>query len=216
MFRISRGDSSFQLRNFVTLIKLYFNLYYFHFSSKENELLESRAEIAFKFIQYHSPDYAALGLQVDKGDFATLGLHVDEVGAQVVLSKVSIYYPSDSLSMVTIHRNDTNQQHAETKLLQLLRGISENAREIDIGIIQNFSPCNDEANGQLCAQGIANYKNLIKCQPTKIDISITFANFYRTIVYDENDENRAEQNRRGLRLLYDNGVQLQLLCGQEG
>ncbi|KAL9971123.1 hypothetical protein ACROYT_G023610 [Oculina patagonica] len=177
-------------------------------NSKEHERLAEKAlekalekkEIKFTFIR--------------KRD--TLGSNsvVDEVGEQVVLSKVSIYYPNDSLSMVTIHRRNTNP-HAETKLLQLLRGISENAREIDIELIQNFSPCCDEANGQLCAREIVDYKNWIKCQPTKIDISITFANFYRTVKCDGNDEKRAEENRRGLRLLYDNEVQLRLLCGKE-
>ncbi|XP_078374506.1 uncharacterized protein LOC144658055 [Oculina patagonica] len=162
-------------------------------------------EIVDKFIVQDHPVYAAHTGEVH---------YVDEAGAQVVLSKVSIYYRDDSLSMVTLHRNDINQ-HAETKLLKLLRSISENTREINIEIIQNFSPCNNEANGQLCAQRIANYKNLMKCQPTKIDISITFANFFRTVKCYCNDEKRAEENRQGLRLLYDNGVQLRLLCGQQ-
>lgn len=136
------------------------------------------------------------------GDYATPGLLP---GALVVLSQVSIYYGEDSLSMVAIHRNDT-EQNAETKLLQLLNDISCHTKEIDIGIIQNFSPCNDGQNDEFCAKGIVDYKNKMKHQGTKIDISVTFANFY---------ENIAEQNRKGLRLMYDNGVRLRLLCGRE-
>ncbi|KAL9971125.1 hypothetical protein ACROYT_G023612 [Oculina patagonica] len=55
----------------------------------------------------------------------------------------------------------------------------------------------------------------MESQKKQIVISITFANFYRTFVYPGNDENRAEQNKKGLRLLRDNGVQLRLLCGEE-
>ena len=167
-----------------------------------HERLE-REEIQSKFIisgNYHN---------------AMLYLFSDEAGAEVVLSKVTIYYRGDScLSMGAIHRNNLNQ-HAEIKLLRLLWGISENAKEINIEIFQNFSPCNDEVSGQFCAQRIVDYKRELKRQQTKIDISITFANFYRTVECSATDVNRAEQNMEGLRMLYDNGVQLRLLCGHE-
>lgn len=166
-------------------------------------------EILNNFIIYHS--------------YGTSGAFPYGAGSTIVLSKVSCENDGDSWSMVSIHRNQDYQIHAETKLLQLLKDISDKAKQIKIEMIQNFSPCNDknhEGKGAFCAQKIVDYKKEMKRQGKQIDISITFANFYRTVVYNEhgkygNNANRAEQNKNGLRLLRDNGVQLRLLCGKE-
>ncbi len=140
-------------------------------------------------------------------------------GSAVVLSKVSCRYDdgdSWSMPMVCIHRNQGPYlMHVETMFVRLIRRTSRRAREIKIEMIQNYSPCNDQANGEYCAQAIVDYKMEMESQGKQIDISITFANFYRTVVYPGNDANRAEQNRNGLRLLRDNGVQLRLLCFPE-
>ncbi len=139
-------------------------------------------------------------------------------GSMVVLSKV--WFTNDdgySWPMpACIHRNQgpPNQIHAEKMFVNFIRRASRRAREINIEMIQNYSPCNDQANGEYCAREIVDYKNDMLRQGKEIEISITFANFYRT-VYDGNDAHRAEENRNGLRLLHANRVQLRLLHERE-
>ena len=164
-----------------------------------------RNEILSKFIIPH--------------DYGTTGVFPYGAGASIVLSKVSYTscYDGDSWStnVVGIHRNKEHRVHAEMKLVDLLeRSISSHAREIDIKLIQNFSPCNDDENNTFCAQQIVDYKMKMEDQGKQIDISITFANFYRTVEYYGNTEDRAKKNRRGIRLLHDNRVQLRLLRGK--
>ena len=164
-----------------------------------------RDEILNKFIICHS--------------YGTTGVFPSGAGAAIVLSKVScISNDGDSCSMIGIHRNQEIGIHAEKKLFELIKTLSGNPRVINIELISNYSPCNDTDNNS-CAQNIVHYIDGIydkmEFQETRIDISITFANFYRTVVYNWNGEYRAEQNRQGLRLLRDNGVQLRLLHGEE-
>ena len=149
-------------------------------------------------------------------DYGTRGVFPYGVGASIVLTKVSCENDDgDSWSMVGIYRNKNHRIHAEAKLFQLLDAITDNVNEINIELIQNFSPCNDDENNTFCAQQIVDYKRKMEGQEKQIDISIKFANFYRTVVYYGNDKKRAEKNREGLRLLSDNGVQLRLLRGEK-
>ena len=148
-------------------------------------------------------------------EYGTSGVFPYGAGASIVLIKVScMSLDGDSWSVIGLHRNEDFKVHAETKLLKLLEGISHNAIEIDIELIQNYSPCNDTADDG-CAKIIVDYKKKMEDQGKKIYFSIMFANFYRTVVYFRNDETRANKNKTGLRMLHNNEVQLRLLCGED-
>lgn len=138
-------------------------------------------------------------------------------GSVVVLSEVSCESSdNDCWTVVGIHRNGKHLNHAETKLLQLLQGISDTAQKIDVQLTQNFSPCNlaDDENGAECAKNIVDYLKTMEENRKDIKISITFANFYKTEKYYANDRAKAEKNREGLRLLSGSGVKLRLLRGK--
>ena len=153
-----------------------------------------------------------------KADYGIAGAFPSGRGAVVVLSEVSCESSDDDRwTVVGIHRNGMNLYHAEWKLLRLLRDISGTARKIDVQLTQNFSPCNldYEQNGAECAQQIVDYLKEMKKQKKEIKISITFANFYRTVVYTGNGKDKAQQNQKGLKLLDDNGVTLNLLRGED-
>ncbi len=95
-------------------------------------------------------------------DYGTSGAFPYGAGATIVLSKVSCKNKrknddgknddGDSWSMVGIHRNQERGIHAETKVVELIKCIGDNARAINIELIQNYSPCNDIDNGAFCAK----------------------------------------------------------------
>ena len=119
-------------------------------------------------------------------------------GSAVVLSEVSCESSDDDCwTVVGIHRNGEHPNHAEKKLLQLLQGISDTARKIEVKLTRNFSP------GPKFATNIVDYLKTMEKNGKDIKISITFANFYKT-----------EKNRGGLQLLSDSGVELRLLRGK--
>ena len=139
-------------------------------------------------------------------------------GAVVVLSEISCESSHDDhWTVFGIHRNDEHPNHAEKKLLQLLQGISSTARKIDVKLTQNFSPCNlaNDENGAECAQKIVDYLTTMKEEGKEIKISITFANFYKTVTYRGNSRDKAKKNQEGLQLLYNSGVKLKLLRGKK-
>lgn len=153
-----------------------------------------------------------------KADYGTPNAFPFGRGAVVVLSEISCESSdNDRWNMVGIHKNGDHLNHAETKLLQLLRDISSSVCKIDVKLTQNFSPCNlsKEENGAECAKDIVKYLTKMKKDGKKIEISITFANFYKTETYYGNDLAQAVKNRDGLRLLHDNGVKLNLLGGKD-
>lgn len=153
-----------------------------------------------------------------KDDYGTPNVFPFGRGAVVVLSEISCESSdNDRWTVIGIHRNGAHPNHAEKKLLQLLQGISSTARKIDVKLTQNFSPCNlavDE-NGAECAQEIVNYLTEMKENGKAIKISITFANFYKTVEYPGNALHKAKKNQEGLRLLYNSGVKLKLLRGKK-
>lgn len=139
-------------------------------------------------------------------------------GAVVVLSEISCESSHDDRwTVFGIHRNDEHPNHAEKKLLQLLQGISSTARKIEVKLTQNFSPCNlaNDENGAECAQKIVDYLTTMKEEGKEIKISITFANFYKTVTYRGNSRDKAKKNQEGLQLLYNSGVKLKLLRGKK-
>lgn len=153
-----------------------------------------------------------------KADYGTAGAFPYGLGAVVVLSEVSCEsFDDDRWTVFGIHRNGIHPKHGERKLLELLRRISGTAQKIDVQLTQNFSPCNMdyEENGAKCAQKIVDYLKEMEKNKKEIKISITFANFYRTERYTGNGEDKAQKNRKGLKLLDDNGVTLNLLRGEE-
>ena len=123
--------------------------------------------------------------------------------------------------MVHICRNEGRGQHAEIKLIEFLKQNDkvEKADEVNIHMLQNFSPCNDDAGLTFCAEKIIKYQDDMEREGKRMNITITFANFYRTTVYDRvyngNDEKRAEENKGGLGKLNGAGVTLRLLQGEE-
>ena len=149
-----------------------------------------------------------------KDDYGTADVFPFEEGAVVVLSEISFEnYDDDRWTVFGIHRNGEHPNHAEKKLLKLLRDISGTARKIDVQLTQNFSPCNmDEAK---CARKIVDYLKAMNDDRKEINISITFANFYRTVENTRNGQDIAKKNQEGLKLLHDNEVKLKLLRGED-
>ena len=137
----------------------------------------------------------------------------------VAVCKVSCIYGNDIADMqcVYVGRNGGYGEHAELKLIEYLRNSQHimDATEIDIKVYQNYSPCNDLCGNVSCAENIVQYKDSMERQGKTMNITILFANFYRTTTYSGNDEKRAMENRKGLRLLLSAQVKLQLLAEQE-
>ena len=153
--------------------------------------------------------------------YGTSGAFPYGAKSTVVISHISCTSQDKKTEkMVHICRNEGRGQHAEIKLIEFLKQNDkvEKADEVNIRMLQNFSPCNDDAGlheNAFCAKKIIKYQDDMEREGKRMNITITFANFYRTTVYDDNDEKRAEENKGGLRKLDGAGVTLQLLQGEE-
>lgn len=138
------------------------------------------------------------------------------MGATLVICRVScISFDGVAWTNIFIHRN-THDKHAETLVIEKLEEMGRNAKEINIELIQNYSPCNNyerDVNNVLygCATDIVDYKNKMEKQGKTIDIKITFANFYKVVKCGGG----SQKNIEGLRLLQNNGVELRLLQGEQ-
>jgi hypothetical protein len=116
-----------------------------------------------------------------------------------------------------VFRNEQHPNHAETLLLEWLRTdqsseVIRTAKKVCIKTYQNYSPCNTV--GVQCADEIITYMNEMENNEhnEEITMTITFANFYRTVVYENNDQVTADTHREGLRNLQSHlGVTLALL-----
>ena len=85
------------------------------------------------------------------------------MGAALVICRVScISFDGVAWTNIFIHRN-THDKHAETLVIEKLEEMGRNAKEINIELIQNYSPCNNyerDVNNVLygCATDIVDYK----------------------------------------------------------
>ena len=137
-------------------------------------------------------------------------------GATIVLSTVEIYSTKRSLTSIrdckltikTVYKSGGRQKHAEGYFLgdlenefqTLLEDEETNVTKIQAKLVQNYSPCNK------CADKILKFKADVEQHSINFSLTIKFANFYRHDV---------ELNRKGLRKLLRNYVELELLQGKD-
>ena len=129
------------------------------------------------------------------------------VGATILLSTVIINDTKlSSLNKVlqdcqstlkSVYKNGVHPNHAERLFLDDLRqeiGSFREVEEIQIHLVQNYSPCTD------CADRIVGFKN----ENENVFLKITFANIY---------ESWKDASKEGLRRLLQSGIELELLEG---
>ena len=145
-------------------------------------------------------------------------------GATVVLSTVNIRDTKSSDSSVDsqpkidkIYRN-RNYQHAERRFLNALEEqikkllhedneVNNNSIVIQATLVQNYSPCNNyKENSSGCADDILAFKKIIEEKGITFSLTTKFANFYL---------HQVEANKAGLKKLLRNGVDIELIQGEE-
>ena len=148
------------------------------------------------------------------------GAFPSRVDAAVVLSEVSYSLEGGLCRRAFknyVHRNTSYQIHAEKLLIQQLREDivemekkGQKVTEIVIQLVQDYAPCDDAKGMRGCATDIVEFKDEMEKQGKTINISITFANFYRWI----GNVGYGPQNMKGLKRLCENDVVLELLQGE--
>ena len=144
------------------------------------------------------------------------------IGATIVLSNVKIYYTKRSRTSIkdceltknAVYKNGGYQEHAEGYFLHDLNDeittLEKDGKvnKIQANLVQNYSPCNnysgDKKSG--CANDILKFIKGMKKKGINFSLRIKFANFYL---------HQEESNRNGLRELLGNGVELELLRGED-
>ena len=171
-----------------------------------------------------------------KSPYGKVGVYPSGLGAAIVLSSVTIEFkkhdPNDSKDESKfyhgIYKNTKHKKHAEGKFLKylkenILRNVIDNPPtdsnivEIKVVLVQNYSPCNQLYHGKSgCADKIVKFKKDMEDKNISISLTIKFANFYKCYYKQKNHSWKKSASINGLVKLRQNGVELQLLKGEQG
>ena len=138
--------------------------------------------------------------------------YISEGGPEILSSSITKDCPPAVIRR--IYKND-RQNHAERKFLGALRREInshykvENVSKIQVDLLQNYSPCNmiyQRYSKYGCADAILKFKDEMEQKSIELLLTIKFANFYL---------HQKKENRKGLMTLLQNGIELELLQGED-